>query len=141
MQNMIKWTPVMFKPGFMEIKLIETEEEYDNAIKRIDLLFDAPKGSSEAKEVEILVLLVNKYEEENYPIDEPDPIEYIKIRMEEMGLKPTDLVPFIGNKGNVSKVLNRKRSLSIEMIRNLHNGLGFPLDVLISEPKNLSVAK
>jgi HTH-type transcriptional regulator/antitoxin HigA len=122
----------------MEIKLIETEQEYNQAIARIDLLFDAPKGSKEAKELDLLVLVVNKYEEENYPIDEPDPIEYIKIRMEEMGLKATDLVPYMGNKGNVSRVLNRKRGLSIEMIRNLHKGLGFPLDILISEPVLIS---
>ncbi|MCF2496400.1 transcriptional regulator [Dyadobacter sp. CY351] len=119
----------------MELKLIETEKEYNNAIARIDELFDAPQASKEAKELDLLVLLVNKYEQENFPIEEPDPIEYIKIRMEEMGLKATDLVPYMGNKGNVSRVLNRKRGLSIEMIRNLHKGLGFPLDVLISEPK------
>lgn len=119
----------------MELKLIETEKEYNNAIARIDELFNAPQGSKEAKELDLLVLLVNKYEQENFPIEEPDPIEYIKIRMEEMGLKATDLVPYMGNKGNVSRVLNRKRGLSIEMIRNLHKGLGFPLDVLISEPK------
>ena len=119
----------------MELKIIETEEEYNNAIARIDELFDAAKGSKEAKELDLLVLLVNQYERENFPIDEPDPIEYIKIRMEEMGLKASDLVPYMGNKGNVSRVLNRKRGLSIDMIRNLHKGLGFPLDVLISEPK------
>lgn len=119
----------------MELKLIETEKEYDNAIARIDQLFDAPKGTGEAKELDLLVLLVNKYEQENHPIEEPDPIEYIKIRMEEMGLKAIDLVPYMGNKGNVSRVLNRKRGLSIEMIRNLHKGLGFPLDVLVSESK------
>ncbi|SKB98725.1 helix-turn-helix domain-containing protein [Dyadobacter psychrophilus] len=119
----------------MELKIIETEEEYNNAITRIDELFDAKKGSQDAKELDLLVLLVNKYELENFPIDEPDPIEYIKIRMEEMGLKASDLVPYMGNKGNVSRVLNRKRGLSIEMIRNLHKGLGFPLDVLVSEPK------
>jgi len=117
----------------MEIKLIETEQEYNQVIKRIDALFDAPKGSREAKELDLLVLIVNKYEEENFPIDEPDPIEYIKIRMEEMGLKAVDLVPYIGNKGNVSKVLSRKRNLSIEMIRSLHKGLRIPLDILISE--------
>ena len=118
----------------MEIKLIETRREYDQILKRIDLLFDAPKGTPEARELDLLVLIINKYEEENFPIEEPDPIEYIKIRMEELGLKANDLIPYIGNKGNVSKVLNRKRGLSIEMIRNLHKGLGFPLDVLIKEP-------
>ncbi|NIJ55798.1 helix-turn-helix domain-containing protein [Dyadobacter arcticus] len=115
----------------MEIKIIETEEEYNIAIERIDQLFDALKGSKEASELDLLTLLVNKYEEENYPIEEPDPVEYIKIRMEEMGLKASDLIPFMGNKGNVSKVLSRKRGLSIDMIRNLHKGLGFPLDILI----------
>ena len=70
----------------MEIKLIETEQEYNQVIKRIDALFDAPKGSREAKELDLLVLIVNKYEEENFPIDEPDPIEYIKIRMEEISV-------------------------------------------------------
>lgn len=124
----------------MEIKLIETEEEYHQFLKRIDVLFDAKKGTPEAQELELLVMIVNKFEEENYPIEEPDPIEYIKIRMEEMGLKATDLVPYIGNKGNVSKVLNGKRGLSIEMIRNLHKGLGFPLDILIAEPKKLASA-
>ena len=116
------------------MKLIETEEEYDQIIKRIDLLFDAPNGSPEARELDLLVLIINKYEEENFPIEEPDPIEYIKIRMEELGLRASDLIPYIGNKGNVSKVLNRKRSLSIEMIRRLNKGLGFPLDILIKEP-------
>ena len=117
----------------MELKIIETEEEYNDAIARIDELFDAAKGSKEAKELDLLVLLVNQYERENFPIDEPDPIEYIKIRMEELGLKASDLIPYMGNKGNVSKVLNRKRGLSLDMIRNLHKGLGFPLDVLIRE--------
>lgn len=122
----------------MEIKLIETEEEYHQFLKRIDILFDAKKGTPEARELELLVMIVNKFEEENYPVEEPDPIEYIKIRMEEMGLKATDLVPYMGNKGNVSKVLNRKRALSIEMIRNLHKGFGFPLDILIAQPKNVT---
>ncbi|QRR02103.1 helix-turn-helix domain-containing protein [Dyadobacter sandarakinus] len=124
----------------MEIQLIETEQDYNKAIKRIDEVFDARPGSQEAKELEVLSLLVNKYEEENFPIDEPDPIEYIKIRMEEMGLTASDLVPYMGNKGNVSKVLNRKRGLSIDMIRKLNKGLGFPLEVLIAEPKNLNTA-
>jgi HTH-type transcriptional regulator/antitoxin HigA len=123
----------------MEMKLIETESEYNDAISRIDELFDVKKGTKDAKELDLLVLLVNKYEEDHYHIDEPDPIEYIKIRMEEMGLKATDLIPYMGNKGNVSKVLNRKRGLSIEMIRNLHKGLGFPLDILVSEPKLIAV--
>ena len=78
-------------------------------------------------------MLVNKYEEEHYPIEDPDPVEYIKVRMEELGLKQEDLVPYMANKGNVSKVLSRKRSLSLEMIRKLRHGLRFPLEVLIVE--------
>jgi len=118
----------------MDIKLIRTEADYQAALGRIRALWEAEPGTPEADELEILALLINKYEEENYPIEEPDPIEYIKIRMEELGLKQEDLVPYMGNKGNVSKVLSRKRSLSLEMIRNLHRGLRFPLEVLIAEP-------
>lgn len=118
----------------MDIRLIHTEADYQAALQRIRRLWEAEPGTPEADELEILAMLVNKYEEEHYPIEEPDPIEYIKIRMEELGLKQEDLVPYMGNKGNVSKVLSRKRSLSLEMIRNLHRGLRFPLEVLIAEP-------
>ncbi|WP_230407190.1 helix-turn-helix domain-containing protein [Pontibacter cellulosilyticus] len=97
-------------------------------------MWDAPEGTPESERLEILTLIVEKYENEKYPIEEPDPIEYIKIRMEELGLNQEDLVPYMGNKGNVSKVMNRKRGLSLEMIRNLHRGLRFPLEVLIAEP-------
>ena len=119
----------------MDIRLIHTEADYQAALQRIRRLWEAEPGTPEADELEILAMLVNKYEEEHYPIEEPDPIDYIKIRMEELGLKQEDLVPYMGNKGNVSKVLNRKRSLSLEMIRNLHRGLRFPLEVLIVESK------
>ncbi|MFD3003178.1 type II toxin-antitoxin system HigA family antitoxin [Pontibacter toksunensis] len=118
----------------MDIRLIHNEVDYQAALQRIRKLWEAEPSTPEADELEILAMLVNKYEEEHYPIDEPDPIEYIKIRMEELGLKQEDLVPYMGNKGNVSKVLSRKRSLSLEMIRNLHRGLRFPLEVLIAEP-------
>lgn len=118
----------------MAIHLIHNEAEYQAALKRIRALWDAPEGTPESDELELLTMVVNKYEEENYPIEEPDPVEYIKIRMEELGLKQEDLVPYMGNKGNVSKVLNRKRTLSLEMIRGLNKGLGFPVNVLIREP-------
>jgi len=117
----------------MNIKLIHTEADYQAALQRIRTLWDAPEGTPEEEELEILVMLVNRYEEEYYPIEEPDPIEYIKIRMEELGLRQEDLVPYMGNKGNVSKVLNRKRPLSLEMIRNLHRAFRFPLEVLVAE--------
>ncbi|AKQ44863.1 DNA-binding protein [Rufibacter radiotolerans] len=115
------------------LKLIETEAEYERMLARIDELFDAKPDSEESKELQLLMLILNKYEEEHFAIEEPDPIEYIKIRMEELGLTQADLVPYMGNKGNVSKVLNRKRSLSLEMIRNLHKGLGFPLEILVAD--------
>src|SRR5690606_36297443 len=106
----------------MKIRLISTEADYQAALQRIRRLWEADPDTREAEELEILALLVNKFEEEHYPIEEPDPIDYIKIRMEELGLRQEDMVPYMGNKGNVSKVLNRKRPLSLEMIRNLHRG-------------------
>jgi HTH-type transcriptional regulator / antitoxin HigA len=118
----------------MNINLLRTEADYQAALRHIRELWEAEAGTPEADELEILSMVVSKYEEEHYSIEEPDPIEYIKIRMEELGLIQEDLVPYMGNKGNVSKVLNRKRALSLEMIRNLHRGLRFPLEVLIAEP-------
>lgn len=121
----------------MTINLIHNEAEYQAALRRIRTLWDAEPDTPEADELEVLALIVNQYEEKHYPIEEPDPIEYIKIRMEELGLSQADLVPYMGNKGNVSKVLNRKRALSLEMIRNLHRGLRFPLEVLVAEPSRI----
>ena len=120
----------------MNIKLIHTEADYQSALRKIRELWEAVPGTQEAEELEILALLVNKFEEEHYQIEEPDPIDYIKIRMEELGLKQEDLVPYMGNKGNISKVLNRKRPLSLEMIRKLHRGLRFPLEVLVAAPQS-----
>jgi HTH-type transcriptional regulator/antitoxin HigA len=117
----------------MEIRIIEDDQQHEQYLTRIDELFDAPQGSEEAKELELLSLLVHKYEEEKYPISSPDPIEFIKIRMEDLKLIDKDLVPYIGDKAIVSKVLSRKRKLSIDMIRSLHKGLGFPLEVLVQD--------
>lgn len=117
----------------MNINLIHNEVEYQAALGQIRTLWDAEPNTPEADELEILALIVDQYEEKHFPIEEPDPIEYIKIRMEELGLSQADLVPYMGNKGNVSKVLNRKRALSLEMIRKLHRELRFPLEVLIAE--------
>ncbi|MPR35543.1 helix-turn-helix domain-containing protein [Salmonirosea aquatica] len=118
----------------MNIELIHTEADYQAALRRIRALWEAEPHTPQADELEIWSMLVNKYEEEHFPIEEPDPIEYLKIRMEELGLSQEDLVPYMGNKGNVSKVLNRKRSLSLQMIRNLHRGLNLSLEALIAEP-------
>ena len=117
----------------MEIRIIENEEQYQAYLARIEELFEVPPGSPEANELELLALLVNKYEEEHYPISTPDPIEFIKVRMEDLGLKDKDMVPYLGDKAIVSKILNRKRKLSIDMIRRLHKELRFPLDVLVQD--------
>ncbi|PSR51982.1 transcriptional regulator [Adhaeribacter arboris] len=116
----------------METKLIHNEAEYQAALKRIRELGEPEKGSPEDEEAEILTMLLVKFEEENYPAEELDPIEYLKTRMEVLGLAQNDLVPYFGNKGNVSKVLNRKRPLSLQNIRALKKGLGLSADVLIS---------
>lgn len=116
------------------LQIIETEKDYNKALQRIEELFDVPKGTSESQELQILVLLVKKYEAENFDeIPLPDPIDAIKVRMEDLGLKAKDLVPAIGDKGTVSKVLNRKIPLSLKMIRNLCHLLGLPAEVLIQE--------
>ena len=113
------------------IGTIKTEKQYQQYLKRIDEIFDAKPGSKEGEELELLLVLVKLYEDEHYPIPYPDPIEAIKVRMEDLGLKAKDLVPYMGNKGNVSKVLNRKRPLTLEMIRKLSEALDIPVEVLI----------
>jgi len=118
----------------MTPKLIKTEADHDEALARIDEIFDAKPGSSEGDELELLVTLVEIYEEEAFPIDLPDPVEAIKFRMEQQGLKRKDLIPYIGSAPKVSEVLSGKRSLSLTMMRNLVNGLGIPAEVLLQEP-------
>jgi HTH-type transcriptional regulator/antitoxin HigA len=117
----------------MQTKIIKTEAEYEAAIARLEEIFDSNKGSNEADELELLSLLIEKYENENSPIGFPDPVEAIKFRMEQLGLKQKDLVKAIGLKSRVSEVLNKKRKLTIEMIRQLHSTLGISTDVLIKE--------
>ena len=116
-----------------KFKIIKTEQEYQEALERVYILMDAAAGSVQEEELELLVLLVEKYEEEHYPIDPPDPVEAIKFRMEQEGIEPKDLIPYIGSQSKVSEVLNYKRPLSINMIRNLHRGLGIPAEVLIQK--------
>ena len=121
----------MTKP--YQIKPIRTEQAYDEALDRVDVLMDLdPKmGSTLSDELEILVMLIEKYEEKFWYISEPDPIEAIKVRMEQMHLKQKDLVPYIGNKSKVSEVINRKIGLSLSMISKLSAGLHLPLELLI----------
>lgn len=116
-----------------EIKIIKTEKEYEAALKRIEALMDAAPGSSEEEELDLLALVVEKYEDQHYPIDTPDPIDAITFRMEQQGLTPKDMVKYLGSQSKVSEVLNRKRPLSLAMIRNLHRGLGIPAEALLGD--------
>ena len=117
----------------MNIKPIKTEADYELALKRIDAIFDAPTDTPDGDEAELLSLLIDSYENEHYAIEAPDPIEAIKIRLEEMDLKQQDLVGIIGGKSRVSEVLNRKRKLTVEMIRNLTSTLQLSASSLIKE--------
>lgn len=112
----------------MNIFPIRTEEDYDTALARIDMLMNVDMGTPEGDELDILVTLVEAYEAKHYPIPVCDPVEAIKFRMEQMGLKPKDLTPIIGSRSKVSEVLNHKRQLSIAMIRNLHVRLHVPYE-------------
>jgi len=116
----------------MEVKLIKSEEQYDSALIRIDELFDAEPDTKEYDEAELLMALVHLYEEEHYKIDAPDPIEAIKFRMEQLGLKKADLVPYFGTRGRVTEVLKRQRNLSLAMIKKLHKEFGIPAESLLA---------
>ena len=115
----------------MNINLIKTENDYKQALKRLDVIFDAKKETPEGDELELLGMLIDQYENENFPIDLPDPIEAIKFRMEQMGYNQNDLANIVGFKSRASEILNRKRKLSLEMIRQIHTSLKIPTDVLI----------
>jgi len=117
----------------MNIKLIKTEADYRLALKRLEIIFDAAIGTTESDEADVLGLLIDEYERKHYPIDAPDPIEAIKIRMEEMQLKQVDLVNEIGGKSRVSEVLNRKRKLTVDMIRKLTIRLNLSPGLLIHD--------
>jgi HTH-type transcriptional regulator/antitoxin HigA len=117
----------------MNIKPIKSETDYRQALKRLEEIFDAPIGTAESDEADIIGLLVDEYEKKHYPIEAPDPIEAIKIRMEELQLKQVDLIDVIGSKSRVSEILNRKRKLTIEMIRNLTKRLNLSSDLLIND--------
>jgi HTH-type transcriptional regulator / antitoxin HigA len=117
----------------MDLKPIKTETDYRDALTRLDEIFDAPIGSPESDEADILGIMIDDYENQHYPIDAPDPIEAIKIRMEELQLKQVDLVPEIGGKSRVSEILNRKRRLTIEMIRKLTTRLNLSAGLLIRD--------
>jgi HTH-type transcriptional regulator/antitoxin HigA len=117
----------------MELKPIRSEQDYENALRAVEQLWGAEPGTPEGDAFEVLFTLVEAYEEQHYPIFPPDPVEAIKYAMETQGLDRYDLEPYIGSSGRVSEVLNRKRPLTLRMIRKLHAGLGIPAEVLINE--------
>lgn len=118
----------------MDIQPIKTEKDYDAALQAIEELWDSEEGTPEGDRVEILITLVDAYEQKNHPIYPPDPVAAIEFHMDQNELTRADLEQYIGTRARVSEVLNRKRGLSIEMIRNLHEGLGIPLESLIARP-------
>jgi HTH-type transcriptional regulator/antitoxin HigA len=117
----------------MTIKPIRSEADYDRALASLEKVFDAPPGTKEGDEAEILSLLIEHYEDEHYPITAPDPIEAIKIRMQDMNIRQADLVGVIGAKSSVSEVLNKRRKLTLEMIRNLTATLKLSAEVLVQD--------
>jgi HTH-type transcriptional regulator/antitoxin HigA len=116
----------------MTIKPIRNDEELQAAFQRLEAIFQAEPGSPEADEMEVLVTLIEAYENKHYAITPPDPIEAIKFRMEQQNLSARDLEPYIGGNGRVSEVLNRKRPLSLKMIKRLHDGLHIPYESLLA---------
>lgn len=126
-------TQTRFKILNMNIKPIKTEADYKDALKKLEAIFDSAVGTPESDEADVLGLMIDEYEKKHYPIEAPDPIEAIKIRMEEMHLKQVDLVDAIGGTSRVSEILNRKRKLNINMIRNLSRKLNLSSDLLIND--------
>jgi len=117
----------------MNIKPLKNEQDYDDALARIDQLMDSEFGSPEGDELDVLSVLVEKYEDINHPIEAPNPIEAIRFKMEQFGLKDKDLVEFIGQSGRVSEVMSYKRKLTLTMIRNLEKGLNISAKSLIED--------
>jgi HTH-type transcriptional regulator / antitoxin HigA len=133
-EHMPRTTKSMLKlSDNMEWKIIKTQKDYQKALKRLDVIFDAKKNTKEGDELELLGLLIDNYEKDKFPIDLPDPIEAIKFRMEQLGYKQKDLAEAIGLKSRVSEILNRKRKLTLDMVRKIHEALGIPTDILIRE--------
>ncbi len=115
----------------MVIHPINTEDDYNHAMLRIDALMDAEPGTEEGAELDVLATLVEAYERDNFPIESPDPVEAILFRMEQLGIDRKALEPYLGGRSRVSEVLNRKRNLSMSQVRKLHEGLNIPLENLV----------
>lgn len=115
----------------MNIKPIKTKKDYLGALSRLESIFDAKLGTKEGDELEVLSILIEKYEDDHFPIGMPDPIEAIKFRMEQLGYNQNDLAKLVGLKSRASEILNKRRKLTLEMVRKLHLGLNIPTGVLI----------
>jgi HTH-type transcriptional regulator/antitoxin HigA len=115
----------------MEIKPIRTKADYERSLRVIERLWGAKEGSPDGDRLDVLATLVEAYEQKHFPLDPPDPIEAIRFRLEQQGLDPRALVGVIGGRSRVYEVMQRKRALSLEMIRRLHQRFGIPADVLI----------
>jgi HTH-type transcriptional regulator/antitoxin HigA len=116
----------------MEIRPIKTEQDYNAAISRIEVLWGAKRDTLQGDELDLLVTLVESYEIKHYPIAPPDPIDAIKFRMEQMDMTKADLIQYIGSQSRVSEVLNRKRKLTLGMIKSLYKGLKIPAEILLA---------
>ena len=115
----------------MNIAPIKNRRDYQRALKNIEGLMNAKRNSPEGDRLDVLVTLVEAWERKHYPLDLPDPVEAIKYHMDQNGLQPRDLIPFIGSRNRVHEVLNGRRSLTLKMINRLHRGLGIPAESLI----------
>jgi HTH-type transcriptional regulator/antitoxin HigA len=123
-----------------ELKPIRSESDYQAALAEIEKLWGARSGTARGDRLDVLATLIEVYEQAHHPIDPPDPIDAIKFRMEQMNLTRKDLEPILGSRARVAEILNRKRNLSIEMIRRLHDRLGIPAEVLIAPPRRRRAA-
>lgn len=117
----------------MKITPIRNEKDYQEALNRLELIFDSKLGTPQGDELEILSILIDRYENEHFPIEMPNPIEAIKFRMEQMGMKQKDLAAVVGFKSRVSEILNGKRKLTLSMIRKLNKTLRIPTEVLVQD--------
>ena len=120
----------------MEIEPIKNDRRYRRALKEIEGLMTAKRNTPEGDRLDVLVTLVEAWEQKHYPLDLPDPVEAIKFHMDQKGLEPRDLIPFIGSRNRVYEILNRRRPLTLKMIRQLHEGLGIPAESLIKMGQN-----
>jgi HTH-type transcriptional regulator/antitoxin HigA len=117
----------------MEHRVIKTEADYQLAMERLDVIFDAEPGTPEGDELELLSLLIDNYEKIHFPIDLPDPVEAILFRMEQLNYQPKDLAEVLGSRSRVTEILNKERKLSLDMIRKINKKMHIPTDVLIQE--------